>query len=210
MAHAGVRRARRAGARQRPHAERACRVAFAHRRGKRCRAASARAQPARRRAAAARRALGRPTARTGEDPRRSRGSGGAARSPRGGSGRSVDGAARARPGDSPRRAHRARTYGCAGGARCAHTASGRRRRAAARAAAGAGGGGRLLRRLRVVAHVDGCARVEVQDDGVGGAHLDGGSGLRGLRDRVETLAGRLEVTSPPGHGTLVFADLPVR
>ena len=61
-----------------------------------------------------------------------------------------------------------------------------------------------------VAHVDGCARVEVQDDGVGGAHLDGGSGLRGLRDRVETLAGRLEVTSPPGHGTLVFADLPVR
>ena len=61
-----------------------------------------------------------------------------------------------------------------------------------------------------VAHADGCARVEVQDDGVGGAHLDGGSGLRGLRDRVETLAGRLEVTSPPGHGTLVFADLPVR
>jgi signal transduction histidine kinase/PAS domain-containing protein len=60
-----------------------------------------------------------------------------------------------------------------------------------------------------VARVDGAARVEVEDDGVGGAQLDGGSGLRGLRDRVETLAGRLEVTSPPGHGTLVLADIPV-
>jgi signal transduction histidine kinase len=52
--------------------------------------------------------------------------------------------------------------------------------------------------------------VEVDDDGAGGADPERGSGLRGLRDRVETLGGRLLVDSPPGRGTIVRAALPVR
>lgn len=51
-------------------------------------------------------------------------------------------------------------------------------------------------------------RVEVDDDGIGGAHCNGGSGLRGLTDRVDTLSGRLEVHSPPGRGTRIIAELP--
>jgi signal transduction histidine kinase len=51
-------------------------------------------------------------------------------------------------------------------------------------------------------------RVEVGDDGVGGASEDGGSGLRGLADRVEALDGRLTVSSPPGAGTRVRAEVP--
>ena len=47
---------------------------------------------------------------------------------------------------------------------------------------------------------DGHATVEVVDDGVGGADERGGSGLRGLADRVEALGGRLVVTSPAGRG----------
>jgi PAS domain S-box-containing protein len=54
------------------------------------------------------------------------------------------------------------------------------------------------------------ALVEVTDDGIGGADLNGGSGLCGLRDRVEALDGLLVVDSPPGRGTLVRAELPVR
>jgi signal transduction histidine kinase len=50
--------------------------------------------------------------------------------------------------------------------------------------------------------------VEVRDDGRGGAHVDGGSGLRGLARRVAAVDGRLEVDSPPDHGTLVRAVLP--
>jgi signal transduction histidine kinase/putative methionine-R-sulfoxide reductase with GAF domain len=57
--------------------------------------------------------------------------------------------------------------------------------------------------------VNGVAVIEITDDGVGGADLDGGTGLGGLRDRVETLDGRLEVESLPGCGTLVRAQLPV-
>jgi signal transduction histidine kinase len=53
------------------------------------------------------------------------------------------------------------------------------------------------------------ALVEIADDGVGGADLGGGSGLCGLRDRVEALEGRVLVESPPGRGTLVRAELPV-
>ena len=49
--------------------------------------------------------------------------------------------------------------------------------------------------------------VEVSDDGPGGANADG-SGLSGLRRRVEALDGTLTVTSPPGHGTTVLARLP--
>jgi signal transduction histidine kinase len=57
--------------------------------------------------------------------------------------------------------------------------------------------------------IDGVAVIQIADDGVGGADKDGGSGLRGLGDRVEALAGRLYVTSPPGAGTVVTAELPV-
>ena len=54
----------------------------------------------------------------------------------------------------------------------------------------------------------GHAVVQIADDGVGGAQVDGGTGLRGLADRVEALDGRLSVTSPPGAGTVVTAELP--
>jgi signal transduction histidine kinase len=50
--------------------------------------------------------------------------------------------------------------------------------------------------------------IKVADDGVGGADLAAGSGLRGLADRVEALGGRFEISSPPGHGTTVHADIP--
>jgi signal transduction histidine kinase len=50
--------------------------------------------------------------------------------------------------------------------------------------------------------------LEVRDDGRGGADTDGGSGLRGLADRVEALNGTLRVESPPGAGTRLVAELP--
>jgi signal transduction histidine kinase len=52
------------------------------------------------------------------------------------------------------------------------------------------------------------ASIEIADDGVGGANDAGGSGLRGLADRVEALEGQLRVTSPVGAGTVVTAELP--
>jgi signal transduction histidine kinase len=55
---------------------------------------------------------------------------------------------------------------------------------------------------------DGRLRVEIRDDGVGGADPSTGSGLLGLRDRVEALDGTLEVDSPPGIGTTVTVELP--
>jgi signal transduction histidine kinase len=57
---------------------------------------------------------------------------------------------------------------------------------------------------------DGAVRVEVTDDGVGGADGTGGTGLRGLADRVEALGGTLRVESPPGAGTRVLAQIPLR
>jgi PAS domain S-box-containing protein len=59
-----------------------------------------------------------------------------------------------------------------------------------------------------VAQEDGHARVEVSDDGVGGAR-ESGSGLRGLADRVEALGGALWLRSPPGEGTSLVAEIPV-
>jgi signal transduction histidine kinase len=55
----------------------------------------------------------------------------------------------------------------------------------------------------------GLVAVEVRDDGVGGADPAGGSGLRGLADRVEALQGRLRIESPPGGGTRLLAELPL-
>ena len=60
-----------------------------------------------------------------------------------------------------------------------------------------------------VRHENAAAVIEVVDDGVGGATAGGGSGLLGLSDRVEALAGRLEVESPAGVGTRVRAVIPV-
>ena len=62
--------------------------------------------------------------------------------------------------------------------------------------------------VRIV-RADDVAIVEIADDGVGGADETSGSGLRGLADRVEALGGHLYVTSPPGEGTVVTAELPV-
>jgi signal transduction histidine kinase len=59
-----------------------------------------------------------------------------------------------------------------------------------------------------VARIDGQIVVEIVDDGVGGADSEGGSGLRGLADRVEALGGRLRVWTPLGGGTRVRAEMP--
>jgi signal transduction histidine kinase len=55
---------------------------------------------------------------------------------------------------------------------------------------------------------DGALRIEVRDDGIGGAAVTSGSGVRGLADRVEALGGRLTVSSPPGRGTTIRAEIP--
>lgn len=52
--------------------------------------------------------------------------------------------------------------------------------------------------------------VSIADDGIGGANPSAGSGLRGLRDRVEALGGMLSVESRVGAGTRVVATLPLR
>jgi signal transduction histidine kinase len=59
-------------------------------------------------------------------------------------------------------------------------------------------------------HDQGTLRAWVTDDGVGGAALDKGHGLRGLDDRVRAIGGRLRVTSPSGGPTTVTAELPCR
>ena len=61
--------------------------------------------------------------------------------------------------------------------------------------------------LRVARNGTG-SHLEIADNGVGGADATHGSGLRGLEDRVEALAGALRVSSPPGGGTTVSAELP--
>jgi signal transduction histidine kinase len=52
-------------------------------------------------------------------------------------------------------------------------------------------------------------RLDISDDGVGGATVGGGSGLIGLKDRVEALAGRLDITGPPEGGTRIMATIPL-
>ena len=56
---------------------------------------------------------------------------------------------------------------------------------------------------------DGRLRVEIADDGVGGADPARGSGLRGLADRLETTGGTLWVVSTPGRGTHLAAEIPL-
>jgi signal transduction histidine kinase len=57
--------------------------------------------------------------------------------------------------------------------------------------------------------VDGVLHVSIQDDGSGGADSARGTGLVGLKDRVEALGGTLSVQSPPGAGTSVHVELPL-
>jgi signal transduction histidine kinase len=59
-----------------------------------------------------------------------------------------------------------------------------------------------------VSRVGGEVEVIVTDDGVGGASVEGGTGLRGLIDRLAVLDGRLALSSPPGGGTRLEAHIP--
>ncbi|HWI72272.1 MAG TPA: AAA family ATPase [Baekduia sp.] len=56
---------------------------------------------------------------------------------------------------------------------------------------------------------DAVLRIEVRDDGVGGADFTRGTGLVGLKDRVEALGGRIALHSPPGEGTSFRVELPL-
>ena len=51
-------------------------------------------------------------------------------------------------------------------------------------------------------------RVEISDDGKGGARLEPGGGLSGLADRVQSLEGTFRVASPDGGPTTIIAELP--
>ena len=59
-----------------------------------------------------------------------------------------------------------------------------------------------------VVHVAGLLRVRVSDDGSGGARIEPRGGLAGLDERVRTVDGRLQVTSPPRGPTVVTVELP--
>lgn len=59
-----------------------------------------------------------------------------------------------------------------------------------------------------IARVEEAIAVDIEDDGVGGADPERGSGLRGLADRVAAVGGRFVVESPPGGGTRIRAELP--
>jgi signal transduction histidine kinase len=62
----------------------------------------------------------------------------------------------------------------------------------------------------VAVHVaDGALRIRVHDDGAGGADPARGSGLVGLRDRVEALGGTITLSSPANEGTTLVAELPL-
>ena len=52
-------------------------------------------------------------------------------------------------------------------------------------------------------------RIAICDDGAGGAGFTGGTGLAGLKDRVEALGGRILLDSPPGAGTSLRVELPL-
>jgi signal transduction histidine kinase len=57
--------------------------------------------------------------------------------------------------------------------------------------------------------LDGGIRLAVADDGVGGADPSRGSGLLGLRDRIDALGATMTVTSPPGAGTSIVVNFPM-
>ena len=124
----------------------------------------------------------------------------------------------------PGRAHRSRARTRARVARDPRAGPGRDHRSTRGAARGAGRGGRVLRRRggdherRQVRAGLACDRQRapyqragdgtVADDGVGGADPTRGTGLRGLRDRLEALDGRLDVESSAASGTRISAEIP--
>jgi signal transduction histidine kinase len=61
----------------------------------------------------------------------------------------------------------------------------------------------------VIEEADGTLTVQVRDDGVGGADASRGSGLTGLRDRVEAVGGSMTLDSPAGAGTVLTVLLPI-
>jgi signal transduction histidine kinase len=64
--------------------------------------------------------------------------------------------------------------------------------------------------VAVRAHAeDHALRMSIQDDGIGGADFGRGSGLLGLRDRVEALGGKLRIQSPAGSGTSLDITIPL-
>ena len=65
-------------------------------------------------------------------------------------------------------------------------------------------------RVWVSLRVDGdLLLLSIRDDGVGGADPSRGSGLTGLRDRIEALGGTIKIESPPGGGTLIEVEIPI-
>jgi signal transduction histidine kinase len=64
--------------------------------------------------------------------------------------------------------------------------------------------------INIFAERGGVLRLEVSDDGIGGADAARGSGLAGLAQRVSTVDGRIDVSSPPGGPTLVTVILPLK
>ena len=205
----------------------AARLARADRRGRRRRAAPARAQPPRRRAAAARRALARAAARAGEGRRRP-GRAPASCSPA----RARSSPRRSRSCASSRAASIPAVLTDRGlraaleGARRAHAAAGRARRCPTSACPSRSRRPRTTsspRRSRTSSSTRGATSVDVaRRSAPNGTRRDrgrrrrrrrgrrraGGSGLRGLADRVAALDGRLSVESPPGGGTRVVAEIP--
>jgi hypothetical protein len=135
------------------------------------------------------------------------------------------GAARAGARAASGGAHRARRAGGPPGACRALAGAGRARRGARPAPACRSRGGAVLRRREALTNAakyanasavevtlhgdDRWAEIAVADDGAGGARAEGGSGLRGLADRIEALGGRFAVASAPGQGTTVRARVPV-
>ena len=59
-----------------------------------------------------------------------------------------------------------------------------------------------------VTRLNGAAVVEISDDGIGGADTHKGSGLIGLKDRVDVLGGHMQISSPPGSGTSLRITIP--
>ena len=65
-------------------------------------------------------------------------------------------------------------------------------------------------KIKIYTERTGVLRLEVSDDGIGGADAARGSGLAGLVQRVSTVDGRIDVVSPPGGPTVVTVELPLK
>jgi len=65
-------------------------------------------------------------------------------------------------------------------------------------------------KINIYTERTGVLRLEVTDDGIGGADAAHGSGLAGLAQRVSTVDGRIDVSSPPGGPTTVRVELPLK